>query len=162
MNVVGFIYRYNRRSLASSKVIKILKWLLYKNITKAKSFISICIYYQIQVKDFVIIAEPVYRLFKKGVKWDQGNEQEKAIETLKLALTTAPALVKIYYRLDYRDIIVGVDASLKGQRCIMGQLDLKGQRRVACYKSGLQNKAERGYDATKQECHRVLKAFRRL
>jgi hypothetical protein len=52
-------------------------------------------------------------------------------------LTTAPTLVKIYYRLDYRDIIVGVDASLKGWGYIIGQLDAKGQRRVACYKSGL-------------------------
>jgi hypothetical protein len=47
MNVVGFICGYNRRSLASSKVIKILKWPLCKNITKAKSFIGICVYYQI-------------------------------------------------------------------------------------------------------------------
>ncbi len=162
MNVVRFICAYNRRSLASSKVVKILKQLLCKNITKAKSFIGICVYYRIWVKDFVIIAELVYRLFKKGVTWDQGNEQEKAIETLKLALTTALALVKICYRPEFRDIIVGVDASLKGWGCTMGQLDAKGERRVACYKSGLQNKAEREYDATKRECHRVLKAFRRL
>ena len=109
-----------------------------------------------------MIAEPVYRLFKKGVTWDQGNEQEKAIETLKLALTTAPALVKICYRPKFRDIIVGVDASLKGQGCTIGQLDAEGERRVACYKSGLWNKAERGYNATKRECYSVLKAFRRL
>ena len=47
INVVRFICGYNRRSLASSKVIKILKWLPCKNITKAKSFIGICVYYQI-------------------------------------------------------------------------------------------------------------------
>ena len=109
-----------------------------------------------------MIAEPVYRLFKKGVIWDQGNEQEKAIETLKLALTTAPALVKICYRPKFRAIIVGVDASLKGQGYTIGQLDVEGERRVASYESGLQNKAERRYDATKRECRGVLKAFRRL
>jgi hypothetical protein len=162
MNVVGFICGYNGRSPASSKVIKILEWPPCKNITEAKSFIGICVYYRIWVKDFVIIAEPVYRLFKKGVKWDWGNEQEKAIETLKLALTTAPALVKIHYGPDYGDIIVGVDASLEGWGCTMGQLDAEGQRRVARYESGLWNKAERGYDATKRECRGVLKAFRRL
>ena len=59
------------------------------------------------------------------------------METLKLALTTAPALVKIHYGPDYGDIIVGVDASLEGWGCTMGQLDAEGQRRVARYKSGL-------------------------
>ena len=109
-----------------------------------------------------MITEPVYKLFKKGVTQDQGNEQEKAIEALKLALTMAPALVKICYRPEFRDIIVGVDASLEGQGCIIRQLDAEEERRVACYKSRLQNKAERRYDATKQECYSVLKAFRRL
>jgi hypothetical protein len=84
------------------------------------------------------------------------------METLKLALTTAPALVKICYRPEFRDIIVGVDASLKGWGCTMGQLDAEGERQVARYKSGLWNKAERRYNATKRECRGVLKAFRRL
>jgi hypothetical protein len=43
----------------------------------------------------VIIAKLIYRLFKKGVKWAWGPDQEKAIDALKLALMTTPALVKI-------------------------------------------------------------------
>ena len=70
--------------------------------------------------------------------------------------------MKIQYGPEFGEIIVGVDASLDGWGCTMGQLDEKGRRRVARYDSGLWNKAERGYDATKRECRGVLKAFRKL
>ena len=84
------------------------------------------------------------------------------MDALKLALTTTPALVKIQYGPEFREIIVGVDVSLDGWGCTMGQLDEKGRRRVSRYDSGLWNKAERGYDVTKRECRGVLKAFRKL
>ena len=68
INIVGFICGYNRRSLASAKIVKIIKWPPCQNTTKAKAFMGICVYYKIWVKDFVIIAEPIYRLLKKGAE----------------------------------------------------------------------------------------------
>jgi len=45
INVVGFIYSIEERLLISLKVIKILKWEGYKDLTKAKSFLGIYTYY---------------------------------------------------------------------------------------------------------------------
>jgi hypothetical protein len=42
---MGFIYGVKERSLASSKVIKILEWEGYRDPTKAKSFLKIYTYY---------------------------------------------------------------------------------------------------------------------
>jgi hypothetical protein len=95
MNIVGFVCGSKGRSPASSKVVKILEWPPCRNVTEAKAFLGICVYYRIWVQDFSIVAEPIYRLFKKGVKWVWGSDQEAAMDALKLALTTAPALVKI-------------------------------------------------------------------
>ena len=100
MNIVGFICGSNGRTPATSRVIKILEWPPCQNITEGRAFIGICVYYRIWIKDFAMIAAPIYALFRKGVKWNWGSEQGQAMETLKTALTTAPALCKIQYGLE--------------------------------------------------------------
>ena len=45
--MVGFIYGLNNRRLKLLKVLKIVKWLFYNNIEKAKSFIEIYIYFKL-------------------------------------------------------------------------------------------------------------------
>ena len=66
---MGFIYGVEGRSLASSKVIKILEWEGYRDPIKAKSFLGICTYYQIWIRGFREIAALIYKLIKKRVKW---------------------------------------------------------------------------------------------
>jgi len=162
MNIVGFICGYNGRTPATSKVIKILEWPACRNITEGRAFIGVCVYYRIWIKGFAIIAAPIYQLFRKNVKWNWGTEQEKAMDSLKTALTTTPALYKIQYGPGWGAIYVGVDASLEGWGGVIGQFAENGQRKVARYESGLWNKAERNYDATKRECRGVLKCLQRL
>ena len=82
--------------------------------------------------------------------------------TLKLALTSAPALVKIVYTDRAGEVILAVDASLKGWGAVLMQLDAQKRRHPSRYESGLWNKAEQGYDATKRECRGVLKALRKV
>src|ERR1700737_1799005 len=84
------------------------------------------------------------------------------MDTLKLALTSAPALVKIIYTDGAGAIILAVDASLKGWGAILMQLDVEGRRHPSRYESGLWNKAKQNYDATKRECRGVLKALRKV
>ena len=65
MGIVGFICGSGGRAPASAKVVKILDWKPCENTTEAKAFLGICVYYRIWIEDFGIIAEPIYRLFKK-------------------------------------------------------------------------------------------------
>jgi hypothetical protein len=67
ISIVGFVCRAKGQSLDSTKVIKILEWKLCTDVSKAKAFIRVCVYYQIWIKDFFVIAELIYYLFKKGV-----------------------------------------------------------------------------------------------
>ena len=124
IKIVGFIYSAKGRTLDSAKVIKILEWKPYMDIGEARAFIGVCIYYRIWIKDFSIIAEPIYYLFKKGVPWNWGLEQDLAMNVLKTALTTAPALVKIIYTDGAGDVILAVDASYEGWGSILMQLDI--------------------------------------
>jgi hypothetical protein len=56
---------------------------------------------------------------------------------LKTALTSAPALVKIIYADGAGEIILAVDASLKGWGVVLMQLDALGKRHPSRYESGL-------------------------
>jgi ribonuclease HI len=160
INIVGFVYGAEGRSPDNAKVIKILEWKPCSDIGEARAFIGVCVYYRIWIKGFSIVAKPIYHLFKKGVPWNWGLEQDLAMSALKTALTSAPALVKIIY--DGGEIILAVDASLKGWGVVLMQLDALGKRHPSRYESGLWNQAERNYDATKRECRAVLKALRKV
>jgi hypothetical protein len=81
---------------------------------------------------------------------------------LKHALTNAPALVKILYTEEAKEIILATDASLQGWGAVLMQLDALGQQHLSRYESGLWNKAKQNYDATKRECRGVLKALRKV
>ena len=69
IKIVGFVCGVEGRTPDSAKVIKILEWKPCADIGEARAFIGVCVYYRIWIKDFSTIAEPIYRLFKKGVPW---------------------------------------------------------------------------------------------
>lgn len=59
-------------------------------------------------------AEPITRLLKKNAVFIWGDEQKAAMDDLKVALTSAPALIQISYDEGSGTIILTVDASLTG------------------------------------------------
>ena len=83
------------------------------------------------------------------------------MDRLKLAITSAPCLIKISHEPGAGDIVLAVDASLEGWRGVLMQI-VQGKRHPSRYESGLWNTAERSYDATKRECRAVLKAIRKV
>ena len=157
--IVRFVCSAEGRSPKIAKVIKILKQRAYRNVGEAQAFVRVCVYYRIWIPEFAMLAKPIYNLFKKGVVQEQGSEHDVAIDVLKKALTEALALVKIDYSEGVGAIILGVDTSLRRQGVHLGQEDEKRQVYPLRYKSRLWNKAEAGYDTTKQECQVVLKAL---
>ena len=109
-------------------MLKILDWPACTSVLQARAFIGVCVYYRLWIEGFSIIAEPIYRLFKKGVDFEWGPEQDQAMDALKLALTSAPALVQLDYSEDAGPIILAVDASLTGWGAVLMQEDSEGRR----------------------------------
>jgi hypothetical protein len=164
LRMVGFVTDADGRRPDTAKVIKILEWNLCESESEVRSFLGVCVYYRLWVKNFGRIAEPLYRLLKKDVPFVWGYEQAVAMERLKTALTEAPALAKIDYSEGAGDIILTVDASLTGWGAVLQQLDArdKTKRHSIRYESGLWSAAERNYDATKRECRGALKALKKM
>ncbi|KIW21975.1 uncharacterized protein PV07_12622 [Cladophialophora immunda] len=59
-------------------------------------------------------ADPLYSLLRKNAPWVWSPIHTEAMEALKLALTTPPALTSLDYRREAGDIAVAVDAILRG------------------------------------------------
>ncbi len=153
IKIVGFICDSEGRHLNTSKVLKFFDWPECVNVTIARAFIDVCVYYRIWIWDFAQIAAPIYRLFKKNTTFEWGKEQSEAIDISKLALTTPPTLVSLDYIECADDIIFAVDASLNGWRGVLMQL-VKEKKYPSRYERGIWSNAERNYDATKRECRK--------
>ena len=63
----------------AEKVRKIVKWPACRNVTEAKAFIGICVYYRTWIKDFSLVAEPIFRLFRPSRDFEgtTGKEEKK-------------------------------------------------------------------------------------
>jgi len=84
------------------------------------------------------------------------EEQQIAMDELKKALTSAPALNPIDYESEGK-IVLSVDSSLAGWGAILQQEEPKtGQRHPARFESRIWTEAEKKYDAGKLECPRVI------
>jgi hypothetical protein len=116
MVIVGFVCGVFGRSLSSSGITKILRWKRCNSVTEGKAFIGIVVYYRIWIEGFALIAEPIYRLMRKGVTWNWGNEQVQSMQILQEKLTAAPILCKLHYDPleGWGMIVLAVDASLDG------------------------------------------------
>ena len=127
--MVGFVTDADGRRPDTAKVIKIQEWKVCENESEVRSFLGVCVFYRLWIKDFGRIAEPLYRLLKKDVPFVWGYEQAAALEGLKAALTEAPALAKINYSEGAGDIILTVDASITGWGAVLQQLSIEDKKR---------------------------------
>jgi len=72
------------------KVEVVRNWPTPHNLTKLRSLLGLCSYYQRFVSGFADIAASLYKLQKRGVAFDWTREQEDAFKRLKKVLATAP------------------------------------------------------------------------
>jgi len=162
LKIVGYVCDANGRHPDSAKILKILEWERCGDLTEARAFMGICGYYRIWVESYALIAEPIYRLLQKGQVFYWGREQAAAMEILKEALTTAPALVAISYEPGAGAIIAAFDASGRGWGAHLMQEDEQKRRHPARYESGLWSPSEMNYDAGKKECKALLKGLKKF
>ena len=162
LKIVGFVCDAEGRHPDAIKVLKVLEWEKCDDLTEARAFIGICGYYRIWIEGYALIAEPIFMLFRKDQVFEWGEEQKEAMEVLKEALTSPPALVGISYEPGAGAIIAAFDASGRGWGAVLMQEDGEGKRHPARYESGLWSTSELNYDAGKKECKALLKGLKKF
>jgi hypothetical protein len=83
------------------------------------------------------------------------------MDALKMAITTASALVTLDYSPEAGEIILAVDFNLKGWGATLSQIVGK-YRHPSRYESGFWSETEQNYDAIKRECRGVLKVLKKV
>ena len=82
-----------------------------KSVTEVRRFLGACVFYHIWVPHYAHVAKPLYRLLKKGRKFERNQEHAESVRKLKEALTSASALRKAVYEKG-TPVYVTVDTSL--------------------------------------------------
>jgi len=121
-----------------------------------QKFLGLANYYRWFVKDFAMIAKPLYEITRKDKKWNWGERQQKAFEELKKRFTTKPVLVtldldrEMRVEADTSDFVTGEVLSMKCE---------DERWRPVAYISKSLNEAERNYEIHNKEILAIIRCL---
>ena len=90
---LGFVVSAKGVEVDEEKVKAIQEWPTPTSIGQVRSFHGLAGFYRRFVKDFSTVVAPLTEVIKKNVHFHWGPAQEKAFQTLKGKLSSAPLLV---------------------------------------------------------------------
>ena len=143
----------------SNKVEKILNWPTLKDVKQVRGFLGLCGTVRIWIENYSKLARPLTELVRKEADFEWTPERQKAFDTLKHIVASAPALRPIDYT-SMQPIILSVDSSKIAVGFILSQLDEDGLRRPARYGSLPMNEVESRYSQPKLELYGLYRALR--
>jgi len=163
LKIVKFVCESSECSSVINKVLKIVQWRLCQNLKEAHVFIDLCVYYWLWINRFAIISSSIYDLFKKNIVFLWMLKQQQTMNKLKILLSTELIIQQLDYDSDTKDIILTVNSSKKEWGFCLMQKVKNGQCCHVCqYDSGVWTNAKSRYNTDKQECHRLLKALKKV
>ncbi|VDC04048.1 unnamed protein product [Peniophora sp. CBMAI 1063] len=142
---------------------KVEKWLVCRTASEIKAFMGTVGVGRVFIKDYGKRSLALVKLTRKGQPFVWGPEQKAALEDLKAALLSSPALMPIDY-VAASPVILGVDTSLHAVGYFLAQeKDIPGSpqaRRYARFGSILLNARESRFSQPKLELYGLFRAFK--
>ena len=157
--VVGHLCGPYGRKPSMEKVDAIQRMKECANTTEVRRFLGACMFYHIWIPHFAHVADPLYRLLRKGQRFQWEWEQSQAMRKLKKLLSSPPTLKKINYDSE-RPVVLTVDASPIGIGWAIGQDDDDGNRYVVRFGAKVLNACQRAYAQVKRELWGVVTAMK--
>nr|CAD2155561.1 unnamed protein product [Meloidogyne enterolobii] len=119
-----------------------------RDVKELKSFMGTINYYGRFVSEMHKYRGPLDKLLKKEVKWEWGQDQEKAFQSVKKVLNSDLMLTHFDPELE---IIVTADASNYGVGAVISHKFPNGKEKVIEYASKSLNDAEKNYSQIEKE-----------
>ncbi|XP_033127436.1 uncharacterized mitochondrial protein AtMg00860-like [Anneissia japonica] len=107
---LGRIVGDDTLSVPDTDVQTVQEWPTPKNVKELQQFLGLTNYHREFISNFADIAAPLYRLTCKDSDFDWGEQQQRAFQLLKAALTQPPVLA---FPNGEDEFILDVDASDK-------------------------------------------------
>jgi RNase H-like domain found in reverse transcriptase/Reverse transcriptase (RNA-dependent DNA polymerase) len=139
------------------KVETIWEWKPPRTVQGIREFIRFCNFYRRFVWNFAEVARPLHDLTRLGAKWEWGNRQQYAFDTLKEIICLAPVLIHADLEERFR---VETDASNYAYGAILSQKGKQDQKNhpVAFFSKSM-TPTERNYRISDKEALAIVKAL---
>ncbi|GFV27033.1 retrovirus-related Pol polyprotein from transposon 17.6 [Trichonephila clavipes] len=125
-----------------------------KNSKEISKFLGMAGRYHKFIPQYADICEPLYRLKKKGAKFNWSTEAQDSFDKIKRALTEAPVLQLPNFTEQFN---LFTDASGVGIGVVLNQ-----NHRPIAFASRTLNKVERNYTVTERDCLVVIWALNKF
>lgn len=130
-----------------------------ESVDQLRSFLGFVNYYNRFVPSKSKIFQPLFRLLQQDVPFQWTGDCQKAMDEVKRALTTAPALT--YYDVS-RPLRLACDGSQKGLGAVLSHVNADGTEVPIMHISRSLKKAERNYSQVENEALAVVWAVKKL
>jgi len=151
---LGYIINGEGRHVDPEKTEVIQKYPVPTSVAELKTFLGISTFCRRFVKDFAMIAAPLYYLTRKGVIWNWTNECQLAFEKIKQVLISPPVLMCPDISKPYC-LRLYTDASGRGMGAVLCQ-EIDGVERTIAYASQHFNEREMKYSTIEKEAAAVV------
>lgn len=157
VNFLGFELRPDGLAVEQDKIQTILAWPVPKNASELRSLIGLATFYRRFIRNFSGICAVLFALLKKDVQFVWTDEHQKALDTLKHAMSTAPVLATPKPGLPF---VVTTDASDFAIGAVLSQEDPESKvAHPICFMSKKLSDAERRWPTHEQELFAVVHAL---
>ena len=94
VSFLGHIVSVEGIRVDPTKIEAVVNWKPPRNVTEVRSFLGLAGYYRRFVRGFSVIASPLTKLLRKGIKFEWTDNCQNSFEKLKEMLVEAPVLMQ--------------------------------------------------------------------
>ena len=94
VSFLGHIVLAEGKRVDATKIEVVVNWKPPRNVTEVRSFLGLAGYYRRFVRGFSVIASPLTKLLRKGIKFEWIEKCHNSFEQLKGMLVEAPILMQ--------------------------------------------------------------------
>ena len=94
VSFIGHIVSVEGIRVDPTKIEAVVNWKPPRNVTGVRSFLGLAGYYRRLMRGFSVIASPLTKLLKKGIKFEWTDKCHNNFEQLKRMLVEAPVLTQ--------------------------------------------------------------------
>src|SRR4029077_12669561 len=139
------------------KLKAVQAWPTPKKVKDIQKFLGLCNFYRRFVKDYSLLARPLFDLTKKNVPFQWTDKCETSFRNLQNALTTSPVLILPDYGKPFTLI---TNASDYATGAILEQEDAFGRSHPVAYYSKSLQPAERNYEIHDKELLAIVQSLK--
>ena len=155
---LGYVIEDGKLSMLESKVQAIQDWPVpFTCIKDIRSFLGSASYYRRFIPNFASIAAPLSDALRKDQDFQWTPEMDKAVQKLKLAMTTAPVLMIADPN---KKFVVKTDASNAAVGAVLEQQDTNGHLHPVAYMSSKLRPEQRHYEVRDLELLAIVQALK--